>query len=166
MKLILTAEVENLGVVRRHRRGQRRLRSQPPAAPRSGHRRPARGAQKQVEGHPAFARDSPRRCADLDHANELKTGIEENLDSVSLPVKTSWRFGQAVRLGDDRCGRDGDPQSRRTQPRQARGAFAQGAHQGRWQPSDHFARAPRRGRQRLAGHRHGGLSLPADNPRW
>jgi large subunit ribosomal protein L9 len=85
MKLILTADVDNLGapgdtVEVKDGYGRNYL------LPRGLAIVASRGAQKQVEGI-RRAQDA-RKVRDLDHANELKQAIE-NLDSVSLAVKTA-----------------------------------------------------------------------------
>ncbi|GGF17428.1 MULTISPECIES: 50S ribosomal protein L9 [Williamsia] len=84
MKLILTAEVENLGVAGdtvevKDGYGRNLLLPRGLAIPAS------RGAQKQVEG--IRRSQEARAVRGLDHANELKQALE-NLESVSLPVKT------------------------------------------------------------------------------
>ncbi|MGQ4619312.1 50S ribosomal protein L9 [Nocardia sp. R7R-8] len=85
MKLILTADVDNLGapgdtVEVKDGYGRNYL------LPRGLAIVASRGAQKQVEGI-RRAQES-RRVRDLDHANELKQAIE-GLESVSLAVKTA-----------------------------------------------------------------------------
>ncbi|MGN2635193.1 50S ribosomal protein L9 [Nocardia takedensis] len=85
MKLILTADVDNLGapgdtVEVKDGYGRNFL------LPRGLAIVASRGAQKQVEGI-RRAQDA-RRVRDLDHANELKQAIE-GLESVSLTVKTA-----------------------------------------------------------------------------
>ena len=85
MKLILTADVDNLGapgdtVEVRDGYGRNYLLPRRLAIPAS------RGAQKQVEG--IRRAQEIRRVRDLDHANELKQAIE-GLDTVSLTVKTA-----------------------------------------------------------------------------
>ncbi|MFF0541321.1 50S ribosomal protein L9 [Nocardia thailandica] len=85
MKLILTADVDNLGapgdlVEVKDGYGRNYL------LPRGLAIVATRGAQKQVEGI-RRAQDA-RKVRDLDHANELKQAIE-GLESVSLSVKTS-----------------------------------------------------------------------------
>ncbi|MET8875805.1 50S ribosomal protein L9 [Nocardia sp. NPDC004604] len=85
MKLILTADVDNLGapgdtVEVKDGYGRNYL------LPRGLAIVASRGAQKQVEGI-RRAQDA-RKVRDLDHANELKQAIE-GLDSVSLSVKTA-----------------------------------------------------------------------------
>ncbi|NEW38481.1 50S ribosomal protein L9 [Nocardia cyriacigeorgica] len=85
MKLILTADVDNLGapgdtVEVKDGYGRNFL------LPRGLAIVASRGAQKQVEGI-RRAQDA-RRVRDLDHANELKQAIE-GLESVSLSVKTA-----------------------------------------------------------------------------
>jgi large subunit ribosomal protein L9 len=85
MKLILTADVDNLGapgdtVEVKDGYGRNYL------LPRGLAIVASRGAQKQVEGI-RRAQDA-RRVRDLDHANELKQAIE-GLESVSLSVKTA-----------------------------------------------------------------------------
>lgn len=85
MKLILTADVDNLGapgdtVEVKDGYGRNYL------LPRGLAIVASRGAQKQVEG--IRRSQEARRVRDLDHANELKQAIE-GLDSVSLSVKTA-----------------------------------------------------------------------------
>ncbi|MFD8243948.1 50S ribosomal protein L9 [Nocardia sp. NPDC059691] len=85
MKLILTADVDNLGapgdtVEVKDGYGRNYL------LPRGLAIAASRGAQKQVEG--IRRAQEARRVRDLDHANELKQAIE-NLESVSLAVKTA-----------------------------------------------------------------------------
>ncbi|MGK8521209.1 50S ribosomal protein L9 [Nocardia asteroides] len=85
MKLILTADVDNLGapgdtVEVKDGYGRNYL------LPRGLAIVASRGAQKQVEG--IRRAQEARRVRDLDHANELKQAIE-GLDSVSLAVKTA-----------------------------------------------------------------------------
>ncbi|MGI5222322.1 50S ribosomal protein L9 [Nocardia sp. CA-290969] len=85
MKLILTADVDNLGapgdtVEVKDGYGRNYL------LPRGLAIVATRGAQKQVEG--IRRAQEARRVRDLGHANELKQAIE-NLDSVSLSVKTA-----------------------------------------------------------------------------
>ncbi|MFI2281403.1 50S ribosomal protein L9 [Nocardia beijingensis] len=85
MKLILTADVDNLGapgdtVEVKDGYGRNYL------LPRGLAIVASRGAQKQVEG--IRRAQEARRVRDLDHANELKQAIE-NLESVSLAVKTA-----------------------------------------------------------------------------
>ncbi len=85
MKLILTADVDNLGapgdtVEVKDGYGRNYL------LPRGLAIVATRGAQKQVEGI-RRAQDA-RKVRDLDHANELKQAIE-GLASVSLSVKTA-----------------------------------------------------------------------------
>ncbi|WP_336086349.1 50S ribosomal protein L9 [Nocardia sp. SSK8] len=85
MKLILTADVDNLGapgdlVEVKDGYGRNYL------LPRGLAIVATRGAQKQVEGI-RRAQDA-RKVRDLDHANELKQAIE-GLESVSLAVKTA-----------------------------------------------------------------------------
>lgn len=85
MKLILTADVDNLGapgdtVEVKDGYGRNYL------LPRGLAIVASRGAQKQVEGI-RRAQDA-RKVRDLDHANELKQAIE-GLESVSLSVKTA-----------------------------------------------------------------------------
>jgi large subunit ribosomal protein L9 len=84
MKLILTADVDNLGapgdaVEVKDGYGRNYL------LPRGLAIVASRGAQKQVEGI-RRAQDA-RKVRNLDHANELKQAIE-GLDGVSLSVKT------------------------------------------------------------------------------
>ncbi|MGK8511214.1 50S ribosomal protein L9 [Nocardia asiatica] len=85
MKLILTADVDNLGapgdtVEVKDGYGRNYL------LPRGLAIAASRGAQKQVEG--IRRAQEARRVRDLDHANELKQAIE-NLESVTLSVKTA-----------------------------------------------------------------------------
>ncbi|ASF10917.1 50S ribosomal protein L9 [Nocardia brasiliensis NBRC 14402] len=85
MKLILTADVDNLGapgdtVEVKDGYGRNFL------LPRGLAIVASRGAEKQVAGI-RRAQDA-RRVRDLDHANELKQAIE-GLESVSLSVKTA-----------------------------------------------------------------------------
>ncbi|ONM48999.1 50S ribosomal protein L9 [Nocardia donostiensis] len=85
MKLILTADVDNLGapgdtVEVKDGYGRNYL------LPRGLAIVATRGAQKQVEG--IRRSQEARRVRDLDHANELKQAIE-GLESVSLAVKTA-----------------------------------------------------------------------------
>ncbi|WP_330233659.1 50S ribosomal protein L9 [Nocardia sp. NBC_00508] len=85
MKLILTADVDNLGapgdtVEVKDGYGRNYL------LPRGLAIVASRGAQKQVEG--IRRSQEARRVRDLDHANELKQAVE-GLDSVSLSVKTA-----------------------------------------------------------------------------
>lgn len=85
MKLILTADVDNLGapgdtVEVKDGYGRNYL------LPRGLAILASRGAQKQVEG--IRRAQEARRVRDLDHANELKQAIEA-LESVSLSVKTA-----------------------------------------------------------------------------
>ncbi|NKY53711.1 50S ribosomal protein L9 [Nocardia vermiculata] len=85
MKLILTADVDNLGapgdtVEVKDGYGRNYL------LPRSLAIVATKGAEKQVEGI-RRAQDA-RRVRDLDHAKELKAAIE-GLESVSLTVKTA-----------------------------------------------------------------------------
>ncbi|WP_040793047.1 50S ribosomal protein L9 [Nocardia paucivorans] len=85
MKLILTADVDNLGapgdtVEVKDGYGRNYL------LPRGLAIVATRGAQKQVEG--IRRAQEARRVRDLDHANELKQAIE-GLESVSLAVKTA-----------------------------------------------------------------------------
>ncbi|WP_054815293.1 50S ribosomal protein L9 [Nocardia arizonensis] len=85
MKLILTADVDNLGapgdtVEVKNGYGRNYL------LPRGLAIVATRGAQKQVEGI-RRAQDA-RRVRDLDHANELKQAIE-GLEAVTLSVKTA-----------------------------------------------------------------------------
>lgn len=85
MKLILTADVDNLGapgdtVEVKDGYGRNYL------LPRGLAIVASRGAQKQVEG--IRRAQEARRVRDLDHANELKQAIER-LESVSLAVKTA-----------------------------------------------------------------------------
>ncbi|MFF2085613.1 50S ribosomal protein L9 [Nocardia sp. NPDC058176] len=85
MKLILTADVDNLGapgdlVEVKDGYGRNFL------LPRGLAIVATRGAQKQVDGI-RRAQDA-RKVRDLDHANELKQAIE-GLESVSLAVKTA-----------------------------------------------------------------------------
>src|SRR5262245_51617944 len=85
MKLILTADVDNLGapgdtVEVKDGYGRNYL------LPRGLAIVATRGAQKQVEGI-RRAQDA-RKVRDLDHANELKQAIE-GLAAVSLSVKTA-----------------------------------------------------------------------------
>ncbi|MBF6075522.1 MULTISPECIES: 50S ribosomal protein L9 [Nocardia] len=85
MKLILTADVDNLGapgdtVEVKDGYGRNYL------LPRGLAIVASRGAQKQVEG--IRRAQEARRVRDLDHANELKQAIE-GLESVSLAVKTA-----------------------------------------------------------------------------
>lgn len=85
MKLILTADVDNLGapgdtVEVKDGYGRNYL------LPRGLAIVATRGAQKQVEG--IRRAQEARRVRDLDHANELKQAIEA-LESVSLSVKTA-----------------------------------------------------------------------------
>ncbi|MGK8502431.1 50S ribosomal protein L9 [Nocardia asiatica] len=85
MKLILTADVDNLGapgdtVEVKDGYGRNYL------LPRGLAIVASRGAQKQVEG--IRRAQEARRVRDLDHANELKQAIE-NLESVTLSVKTA-----------------------------------------------------------------------------
>ncbi|NKY85793.1 50S ribosomal protein L9 [Nocardia veterana] len=85
MKLILTADVDNLGapgdtVEVKDGYGRNYL------LPRGLAIVATKGAQKQVEGI-RRAQDA-RRVRDLDHAKELKAAIE-GLESVSLSVKTA-----------------------------------------------------------------------------
>ncbi|MFE7743295.1 50S ribosomal protein L9 [Nocardia sp. NPDC057455] len=85
MKLILTADVDNLGapgdtVEVKDGYGRNYL------LPRGLAIAASRGAQKQVEG--IRRAQEARRVRDLDHANELKQAIE-GLESVSLAVKTA-----------------------------------------------------------------------------
>ncbi|WP_040839199.1 50S ribosomal protein L9 [Nocardia brevicatena] len=85
MKLILTADVDNLGapgdtVEVKDGYGRNYL------LPRGLAIVASRGAQKQVEG--IRRAQEARRVRDLDHANELKQAIEA-LESVSLSVKTA-----------------------------------------------------------------------------
>ncbi|MFE3441589.1 50S ribosomal protein L9 [Nocardia sp. NPDC059180] len=85
MKLILTADVDNLGapgdtVEVKDGYGRNFL------LPRGLAIVASRGAEKQVEGI-RRAQDA-RRVRDLDHANELKQAIQ-GLESVSLSVKTA-----------------------------------------------------------------------------
>ncbi|MBF5000097.1 50S ribosomal protein L9 [Nocardia aobensis] len=85
MKLILTADVDNLGapgdtVEVKDGYGRNYL------LPRGLAIVATRGAEKQVEGI-RRAQDA-RRVRDLDHAKELKTAIE-GLEGVSLSVKTA-----------------------------------------------------------------------------
>ncbi|HLS75966.1 MAG TPA: 50S ribosomal protein L9 [Nocardia sp.] len=85
MKLILTADVDNLGapgdtVEVKDGYGRNYL------LPRGLAIVATRGAQKQVEG--IRRSQEARRVRDLDHANELKQAIE-GLESVSLSVKTA-----------------------------------------------------------------------------
>ncbi|MBF6469152.1 50S ribosomal protein L9 [Nocardia beijingensis] len=85
MKLILTADVDNLGapgdtVEVKDGYGRNYL------LPRGLAIAASRGAQKQVEG--IRRAQEARRVRDLDHANELKQALE-GLESVSLAVKTA-----------------------------------------------------------------------------
>ncbi|MBF6219168.1 MULTISPECIES: 50S ribosomal protein L9 [Nocardia] len=85
MKLILTADVDNLGapgdtVEVKDGYGRNYL------LPRGLAIAASRGAQKQVEG--IRRAQEARRVRDLDHANELKQAIER-LESVTLSVKTA-----------------------------------------------------------------------------
>ncbi|MEU7139700.1 50S ribosomal protein L9 [Nocardia sp. NPDC046473] len=85
MKLILTADVDNLGapgdtVEVKDGYGRNFL------LPRGLAIVASRGAEKQVAGI-RRAQDA-RKVRDLDHANELKQAIE-NLDAVALSVKTA-----------------------------------------------------------------------------
>ncbi|MBF6164612.1 50S ribosomal protein L9 [Streptomyces gardneri] len=85
MKLILTADVDNLGapgdtVEVKDGYGRNYL------LPRGLAIVASRGAQKQVEG--IRRAQEARRVRDLDHANELKQALE-GLESVSLAVKTA-----------------------------------------------------------------------------
>ncbi|RDI46876.1 50S ribosomal protein L9 [Nocardia mexicana] len=85
MKLILTADVDNLGapgdtVEVKDGYGRNFLLPRGLAIPAT------RGAQKQVEG--IRRSQDARRVRDLDHANELKQAIE-GLEGVSLSVKTA-----------------------------------------------------------------------------
>lgn len=85
MKLILTADVDNLGgpgdtVEVKDGYGRNYL------LPRGLAIVATRGAQKQVEG--IRRSQEIRRVRDLDHANELKQAIE-GLDAVSVMVKTA-----------------------------------------------------------------------------
>ncbi|WP_028475853.1 50S ribosomal protein L9 [Nocardia sp. CNY236] len=85
MKLILTADVDNLGapgdtVEVKDGYGRNYL------LPRGLAIVASRGAQKQVEG--IRRAQEARRVRDLDHANELKQAIE-GLESVGLAVKTA-----------------------------------------------------------------------------
>ncbi|MBF6213564.1 50S ribosomal protein L9 [Nocardia puris] len=85
MKLILTADVDNLGapgdtVEVKDGYGRNYL------LPRGLAIVATRGAEKQVEG--IRRAQEARRVRDLDHANELKQAIER-LESVSLSVKTA-----------------------------------------------------------------------------
>lgn len=85
MKLILTADVDNLGgpgdtVEVKDGYGRNYL------LPRGLAIVASRGAQKQVEG--IRRSQETRRVRDLDHANELKQAIE-GLDAVSVSVKTA-----------------------------------------------------------------------------
>ncbi|MGV9581865.1 50S ribosomal protein L9 [Nocardia farcinica] len=85
MKLILTADVDNLGapgdtVEVKDGYGRNYL------LPRGLAIVASRGAQKQVEG--IRRAQEARRVRDLDHANELKQVIE-GLSAVSLSVKTA-----------------------------------------------------------------------------
>jgi large subunit ribosomal protein L9 len=85
MKLILTADVDNLGapgdtVEVKDGYGRNYLLPRGLAIPAT------RGAQKQVEG--IRRAQEARRVRDLGHANELKQTIE-GLTSVSLVVKTA-----------------------------------------------------------------------------
>ncbi|MCA2209752.1 50S ribosomal protein L9 [Nocardia rosealba] len=85
MKLILTADVDNLGapgdlVEVKDGYGRNFL------LPRGLAIQATRGAQKQVDGI-RRAQDA-RKVRDLDHANELKQAIE-GLTGVSLTVKTA-----------------------------------------------------------------------------
>ncbi|WP_280240009.1 50S ribosomal protein L9 [Nocardia abscessus] len=85
MKLILTADVDNLGapgdtVEVKDGYGRNYL------LPRGLAIAASRGAQKQVEG--IRRAQEARRVRDLDHANELKQAIER-LESVALSVKTA-----------------------------------------------------------------------------
>jgi len=85
MKLILTADVDNLGapgdtVEVKDGYGRNYL------LPRGLAIVASRGAQKQVEG--IRRAQEARRVRDLDHANELKQAIE-GLSAVSLSVKTA-----------------------------------------------------------------------------
>ncbi|BDU03233.1 50S ribosomal protein L9 [Nocardia sputorum] len=85
MKLILTADVDNLGapgdtVEVKDGYGRNYL------LPRGLAILASRGAQKQVEG--IRRAQEARRVRDLDHANELKQALE-GLESVSLAVKTA-----------------------------------------------------------------------------
>jgi large subunit ribosomal protein L9 len=90
MKLILTADVDNLGapgdtVEVKDGYGRNFL------LPRGLAIVASKGAEKQVEGI-RRAREV-RRVRDLDHAKELKTAIE-GLGSVSLSVKTAGNSGK------------------------------------------------------------------------
>lgn len=85
MKLILTADVDNLGepgdaVEVKDGYGRNYL------LPRGLAIVATRGAEKQVEG--IRRAQEARRVRGLDHANELKQAIE-NLENVSLTVKTA-----------------------------------------------------------------------------
>ncbi|WP_026918139.1 50S ribosomal protein L9 [Gordonia shandongensis] len=98
MKLILTADVENLGVAGdtvevRDGYGRNYL------LPRGLAIVATRGAQKQVEG--IRRAQEARAVRDLDHANEIKQALE-GLDSVSLTVKThdSGRLFGSVTAAD------------------------------------------------------------------
>jgi large subunit ribosomal protein L9 len=90
MKLILTADVDNLGapgdtVEVKDGYGRNFL------LPRGFAIAASRGAQKQVEGI-RRAQDA-RRVRDLGHANELKQAIE-GLAAVSVAVKTAAESGK------------------------------------------------------------------------
>ena len=143
MKLILTADVDHLGsagetVEVKDGYGRNFL------LPRGLAIVASRGAQKQADDI-RRARDT-KQVRDLEHANEIKAALE-GLGSVPLAVKTAGDSGKLFGSVTTERRRHGHPQGRRPQPRQARGAFAQEPHQGRWQPPDHFARPPRRRRR-------------------
>ncbi len=99
MKLILTADVDNLGapgdtVEVKDGYGRNYL------LPRGLAIVATRGAEKQVAGI-RRAQDA-RKVRDLDHANELKQALE-GLESVSLSVKTAGtgKHGVVVHLHPD-----------------------------------------------------------------
>ena len=158
MKLILTAEVDHLGV------------AGDTVEVKDGYGRnyllPARAGDR---GHPGAERqaDEIRRARELktvkglEHANELKTALE-GLGTVDLPVED--RSDDSGKLFGSVTAADvvgGDQEGRRTQPRQADRAAAQGAHQGRRHPSGRGAAASRRGRRGVAERRRPVLAAPA-----
>ena len=126
MKLILTAEVDHLGIAGDTVEVKDGYGRNYPAAPRPGHRRQSRGAERQAE-EIRRAREV-KTVRGIEHANELKTAIE-GLGTVELPAKDGLRHRQAVRFGHGRRRRRRDQEGRRTESRQADGATAQGAHQ-------------------------------------
>ena len=155
MKLILTTEVEHLGVAGdavevKDGYGRNYL------LPRGMAIVATRGAERQAE---EIRRSQELKSVKgLEHANELKTAIE-GLGAVELAVKSAGDSGKlfgSVTAADVVAAikRAGGPNldKRTVQP-------SQGTHQGGRHPPRRGATAPRCGRQRVA-QRGGGLAAP------